>query len=143
MHEDFPFPPLQSAAPACAGQPIAHLLYLHTFSYQDRHTILPALADAMAHTGCWILARKQISLTELEIHFEIKLRAALELYSGLIAVGLELTRASHLDLTGLCTLRNHNPSPATLGGLVHVRLAISFLEEMDLQSVILPGAARA
>ena len=97
----------------------------------------------MANAGCWILDRKQLSPSELEIHFEIQLRAALELYTGLITVGLELTRASHLDLTGLCTLRKHRPSPASLGGLVHVRLAISFLEELDLQSVLLPGAARA
>ena len=143
MHEGFPFPAPKPADAPREGLPVSHSLHLHTFTYDHRHVILPNLADAMLRTGCWILDRKQISITELEIQFEIKLRYALELYSNLIAIGLELTRADHLDLTALCTLRKHHPSPTNLGGLVHVRLSISFLEELELQSVLLPGAARA
>jgi len=122
---------------------VAHSLELQGFTYDDRRLILPAVTDAMTSSGCWVLERKPLSLTTLQITFEVQLRSIIELYGALIAVGLELTRGSHLDLTGLCTLRRHNPSPATLGRVLLIRLEVSFLEELDLKSFLTPGAALA
>jgi len=134
-------PPL--SASSTEPPPAANSLALQSFTYQDRRIILPALADAMNHSGCWVLERKALSLTQMGFRFEIQLRSVLELYSALIAAGLELTRGSHLDLTALCTLRKHNPTPADLGRVVDFRLEVSFLEELDLKSVLMPGAALA
>ena len=138
-----PLPLPTLPAPSTDPASGANNLSLKSFTYQDRRIILPALADAMNHSGCWVLERKALSLTQMGCRFEIQLRSVLELYSALIAAGLELTRGSHIDLTALCTLRQHNPTPADLGRVVDIRLEISFLEELDLKSFLTPGAALA
>jgi len=121
----------------------ARTLRLQSFSYEGRRVILPALADAMTHCGCWLLERKVASYTQLDYIFELQQISMLELYSELIGVGLELTRGSHLELTALCGLLAHSFSPADRRRIVHVHLEVSFLEELDLQSVLKPGAGLA
>jgi hypothetical protein len=118
-------------------------LPLQTFSYEDRKIILPALSDAMSRCGCWLLDRRVVSLTQIDFIFEIEQRSILDLYTGLVGAGLELTRASHLALTSLCALTKHASRVAGRLRIVHVQLEVSFLEELDLQSILTPGAARA
>lgn len=107
------------------------LLEVRSFSYEERPMILAALAQQMATCGCWLLERRTVSLSQIEYRFELQLRSIFDLYSGLIAAGLELTKGSHLDLTSLCTLCKHNPTPAELGRIVTVRLELSFLIEFE------------
>jgi hypothetical protein len=137
--------PLFPTVPAFQPQPTGdtRTLALQSFSYEGRRLILPALADAMTHTGCWLLDRKVISITQVEYTFEVQQRAILDLYSALIGAGLELTRGSHLELTGICTLLQHNPTAAARRRILHVKLEVSFLEELDLKSILMPGAALA
>ena len=139
MHSHLPTIPAPRAEPV-AG---ARNLLLQSFTYEGRRIILPALSDAMAHCGCWLLERKVVSLTQLEYIFEVQQRAVLELYSGLIGVGLELTRGSHLELSSLCALLTHDLTAAARRRIVHVQLEVSFLEELDLKSILAPGAALA
>jgi hypothetical protein len=113
-------------------QPAAPDLDVRGFSYEDRREILPALAEALAASGCWLHGHKAVSPAQMEYRFELPLRSAVDLYSGLVGCGLELTRSSHLELTGLCTLR-HNPRPQQLGRVIGVRLEVSFLEDIELQ----------
>ena len=121
----------------------ARTLRLQSFSYEARRVILPALADVMTHCGCWLLERKVVSLTQLDYIFELQQISVLDLYSELIAAGLELTRGSHLELTTLCGLLAHSCSPTDRRRIVHVHLEVSFLEELDLKSVLTPGAGLA
>jgi len=116
-------------------------LAVRGFSYEDRRAILPALAEALAASGCWLHDRKAVSLAQMEFHFELPLRSAVDLYGGLVGCGLELTRASHLELTGLCTLRRHNSRPQQQGRVIGVRLEINFLEEIETQPA--PAAGNA
>lgn len=133
-----PYTPLN---PIAAPSAFAPTLEIRSFSYDDRAAILAALAQQMANSGCWLLDRKSLSLSQVEYYFELQLRSIFDLYSGLIVAGLELTRASHLDLTSLCTMCKHNPSPAELGRVVTVRLEVSFL--MDVEPVYTPIPAFA
>ena len=121
----------------------ARSLRLQSFTYEGRRVILPALADAMTHCGCWLLERKAVSLTQLDYIFELQQISVLDLYSELIGAGLELTRGSHLELTSLCGLLAHRHSPADRRRIVHVHLELSFLEELDLKSVLSPGVGLA
>jgi hypothetical protein len=102
---------------------------LRGHSYDDHRTILPALLDTMAVCGCWVLDQKALSPTLTELSFEVQLRSVFELYSGLVAAGVELTRDSHIRLTGLCTLRDHNPHNAKRRRVVTIRLEVCFLED--------------
>jgi len=121
----------------------ARSLRLQSFTYEGRRVILPALAEVMTHCGCWLLERKVASLTQLDYIFELQQISMLELYSELIGAGLELTRGSHLELTSLCGLLAHKHSPADRRRIVHVHLELSFLEELDLKSVLSPGVGLA
>lgn len=109
-------------------------LDIQGFSYEERHGLLPTLTSVFADCGGWILDRKTLSPTTMEFRLEIQLRAAVDLYSSILASGLELTRAGHLGLTHLCTCRK-NLSAADLGQVVAIRIEISFLEDATLHSV--------
>jgi hypothetical protein len=110
-------------------------LYIQGFSYEERHGLLPSLTSAFADCGGWILDRKTISATTMEFRLEIQLRAVVDLYSSILASGLELTRGGHLGLTHLCTCRKNLAAPSDLGQVVSIRLEISFIEESTLHSV--------
>jgi hypothetical protein len=117
-------------------------LAIETCSYEDRRVIYPAITEALELCGCWLLDRRPTSLTQVEFSFELQLRSVVDLYASLIAAGLELTRASHADLTFFCTLRKHQDYPNSLAGVVTVQLVVNFLEDAGLP-VISIGAARA
>jgi hypothetical protein len=110
-------------------------LEIQGFSYEERHGVLPTLTSAFADCGGWILDRKTLSPSTIEFRIEIQLRAVVDLYSSILASGLELTRAGHLGLTHLCTCRKNLSAPADLGQIVGIRLEVSFLEDATLQSV--------
>jgi hypothetical protein len=102
---------------------------LRGYSYDDHRQIVPALLETMAACGCWVLEQRALSPTITELCFEVQLRSVFELYSGLIATGVELTRDSHTCMTGLCTVRDYNPRQAKRRRIITVRLELSFLEQ--------------
>src|SRR5580698_5751667 len=104
------------------------LLDIQGFSYEERQGLLPTLTSAFADCGGWVMDRKTLSPTSMEFRLEIQLRAVVDLYSSILASGLELTRAAHLGLTHLCTCRKNFAAPADLGQIVAIRIEISFLE---------------
>ena len=110
-------------------------LDIQGFSYEERHGFLPTLTSAFADCGGWILDRKTLSPSTMEFRVEIQLRAVVELYSSIIASGLELTRSGHLGLTHLCTCRKNLSTRTDLSQIVTIRIEISFLEDATLQSV--------
>ncbi len=69
-------------------------LDIQSFSYEERHGLLPTLTSAFADCGGWILDRKTLSPTTMEFRIEIQLRAVVDLYASILASGLELTRAA-------------------------------------------------
>jgi hypothetical protein len=103
-------------------------VHLRGFSYADLETVMPALKRALENCGCWVMEEKAPSAMQLDVHFELHLRDAYELYSELISAGVEMTRENHLRMTGLCTLRNHNPRKAIRRRVVNILLQISFLD---------------
>src|SRR5438874_1642080 len=92
------------------------------FSYEERHGLLPTLTSAFADCGGWILDRKTLSPSTMQFRVEIQLRAIVDLYSSIIASGLELTRSGHLGLTHLCTCRKNLATPADLSQIVTIRI---------------------
>ena len=111
------------------------LLDIQGFSYEERHGLLPILTSAFADCGGWIADRKTLSPSTMEFRVEIQLRAVVDLYTSIIASGLELTRSGHLGLTHLCTCRKNLSAPTDLSQIVAIRIEISFLEDATLQSV--------
>jgi hypothetical protein len=112
-------------------------LDIQGFSYEDRYDLLPAFTSALVECGGWILDRKILSSATVEFRLEIQLRAIVDLYSSLLAAGLQLTRAAHLGLTHLCTCHKNLSTPSELGQVVSICIEISFLEEVSPQSFFL------
>jgi hypothetical protein len=115
-----------ASGPATGYDPVVEL---RGHSYDDHRQIVPALLDSVASCGCWVLEQRALSPTMTELRFEVQLRSVFELYSGLIASGLELTPDSHIRMTGLCTVRDHNPRQAKRRRIITMRLELSFLEQ--------------
>jgi hypothetical protein len=111
---------------------------LRASTYEERRDILPAVTEVLSAAGCWLRERRVISFSQVEFLFELQLRNALDLYSALIAAGLELSPDTHAGLTGLCLLRRHNHRlhhalEAPTGRILSARLEVSFLEDIALE----------
>ena len=102
---------------------------LRGHSYADYRLVVPSLLDAVAACGCWVLEQRALSPTMTELRLEVQLRSVFELYSSLISAGVELTRDSHTRMSGLCTVRDHNPRQAKRRRILTIRLELSFLEQ--------------
>jgi len=130
---------------------IPETLDLQAYSYIDRQGLLPNLTTAFTHCGAWILERKTTSATIIEFRIEIQLRSIVELYSALVAAGVELTRNTHALLTDLCTCRHNlsrNYGPAATRGylpsqVLTLRLELTFLEDVTLHSLLMTGSSLA
>lgn len=118
-------------------------LDLQGFSYDDRASVLPVLLSALADSGGWVLDRRTMSASAVELRVEVQLRSIVDIYGSVIAAGLELTRSSHLALTDLCTCRKNVATAADLGQIITLRLEISFLEDLTLHSLLATGSAPA
>ncbi len=114
---------------------------LQAFTYEERHGLVPALTSTVSLCGAWILDRKPLSATALEIRLEIQLRFVLEFYAALVAAGVELTRDSHQQLSDLCTCRKH--LTADLAQILTIRMELAFLEDLTLHSILMASSAAA
>lgn len=122
-------------APAASAGTAAPGLVLEAFTYEEKRMVLPAVSEAMTLSGSWLLERRAISLHQVELRFEMELFYAMDLYAALVETGLDLTRRSHRQLAGACTLRNFRERPA---GVVEGTLVVSFLESLS-EDVGLPA----
>ena len=118
-------------------------LDIQAFTYEQRFGLLPTLTSAFTHCGGWVLERKTLSPTNMEFRLEIQLDAILDLYAGIIATGVELTRSGHDSLTELCVRRKHVRTTADLGQIVAIRLEINFLDDVTLHSLLASGGGLA
>jgi hypothetical protein len=106
---------------------VSQLVELQGYSYEDNGTVAAALLETLKRCGCWAEERLNVAPSRMDICFEVRLSAADEIYSGLVAAGVEFTREAHQAMTWLCTLRRHE-GPRSFR-TVCVRMEMSFLEE--------------
>lgn len=120
-----------------------HTLDLEGYSYQERAGLIPTLSSAFTLCGGWVLEKKSTSASTMEIHFEIQLRAIVELYASLVVTGVELTRNAHATLTDLCTCRAYLAGSADPCQVLAIRLQLRFLDDVTLHSLLTTGSALA
>jgi len=68
----------------------------------DPQRLLRFLTGAVLSCGGWVLSRSLPGSDTVEMSFEFARAASLEIYSVLIATGLELSREAHISMTELC-----------------------------------------
>lgn len=118
--------------PAQAREAMRREVELRCFSYEERFGVMGSMLEALDHCGCWMESREAVSATQVEMLFTARVAGADELYSGLIAAGVEMTRDSHLAMTWLCTRRRHAPDGESAFATVSVRLEMNFLEHVEM-----------
>ena len=63
---------------------------------------MKSVTGSILACGGWVLGRSATDTGLIDILFEFERRSCLEIYSILIAAGLELSQAAHLRFTELC-----------------------------------------
>lgn len=71
----------------CAGEP---------------QSVVRFLSGEVLSCGGWVLSRSLPGSDRAEISFEFSRAASLDVYTTLVAAGLELSREAHISITELC-----------------------------------------
>jgi hypothetical protein len=97
-------------------------LKLTARSLDETAAVLRLLTGAIVGSGGWVFSRTLWDRGG-EISFEFERRACVDMYTVLIAAGLELSQNSHLQLTDLCHCTRNAP-PGSRFDLARVDLKI-------------------
>jgi hypothetical protein len=87
--------------------------------------LMKALTGAILGCGGWVLNRGRSDSGALNFLFEFERGTCLDIYSMVIAAGVELSRNAHLRFTELCQLASLDPTCAR--EIVSVDLEIQIL----------------
>ena len=75
---------------------------MKSISVEEPGRLLKNLVGAIVANGGWILSRGASDTGEMRLLIEFERRACVEIYSSLIASGVELGQSGHVQFTELC-----------------------------------------
>jgi hypothetical protein len=75
---------------------------LKAVSIEDPSRLVQTLTGAILGCGGWVLSRGANDTGMVSMLFEFERQACVEMYSLLIAAGLELSQSGHIRFTELC-----------------------------------------
>ena len=90
----------ESDAGQAMGIPWA--LQMKAVSIEEPGRLVQTLTGAILGCGGWVLSRGANDTGTINMLFEFERNACVEIYSLLIAAGLELSQSGHLRFTELC-----------------------------------------
>lgn len=116
-----------------AGQfsAIPWALPLRAISRDEPGQVAKTLTGAILGSGGWVLSRIATDTGLVDILFEFERDSCLEIYSILIAAGLELSRSAHMRFTELCQCTR-------LGLPEHSKEIVSL--DLEIQTMMAEGA---
>lgn len=79
------------------------------FSWEDPDRLVQTLTGAILGCGGWVLSRGASDSGAVNVLFEFERRICIDIYSVLVAAGVDLTQAGHLRFTELCQCTALNP----------------------------------
>ncbi len=91
---------LQKSAERQAG--IAWAIHLQAVALEEPDCLIRVLTGAIINCGGWVLSRGSTDSGAVNMLFEFERYACVDIYSGLVGAGLELSRVGHLRFTELC-----------------------------------------
>lgn len=88
-------------------------MQVRAISSEEPSRLVKTVTGAILACGGWMLSRSATDTGLIDLLFEFERRSCLEIYSILIASGVELSRAAHLQFTELCqcTILRREGSP--------------------------------
>ena len=81
---------------------VAWAMQMKAISIEEPSRLVQSLTGAILGCGGWILSRGTSDTGSINMLFEFERRACVDIYSMLIAAGLELSQSGHIRLTELC-----------------------------------------
>jgi hypothetical protein len=93
-----------------SGMPMnsAWALQMRATTVDEPTRLVQTLTGAILGSGGWVLSRGANDSGTINMLFEFERQCCLEMYTVLIAAGLELSQLAHLRFTELCQCtRNH------------------------------------
>ena len=90
---------LREQAPAAPGN---WSVRMRAISIADPETLVQTLTGAILGCGGWVLSRGASDAGVVNLLFEFERRICIDVYSMLVASGIELSRGSHIRFTELC-----------------------------------------
>ena len=91
---------LESDAGQAMGIPWA--LQMKAVSIEEPGRLVQTLTGAILGCGGWVLSRGANDTGTINMLFEFERHACVDIYSVLVAAGLELSKSGHLRFTELC-----------------------------------------
>ena len=94
-----------------AGQTmsIPWAMQMKAVSVEEPSRLVQTLTGAILGCGGWVLSRGANDTGMVSMLFEFERRACLDIYSMLIAAGLELNQYAHIRFTELCQCTRSQP----------------------------------
>ena len=77
-------------------------MQMKAISIDEPSRLVQTLTGAILGCGGWVLSRGASYTGTVTLLFEFERRSCVDIYSVLIAAGLELSQAGHIRLTELC-----------------------------------------
>lgn len=102
-------------------------LQMRAISRDEPGRVVKAVTGSILACGGWVLSRSATDTGLIDILFEFERDACLEIYSILIAAGLELSQSAHLRFTELCQCTRMR-GPSTSEEIISVDLEIQTLD---------------
>jgi hypothetical protein len=87
-----------------AGQTmsIPWAMQMKAVSIEEPGRLVQSLTGAILGCGGWVLSRGANDMGTINMLFEFERQACVEIYSVLVATGLELSQSGHIRFTELC-----------------------------------------
>ena len=98
---------LEKRADTVAGIPWA--MHLEAIALDDPDRLMRSLTGTIVGCGGWILSRATSDSGTIALLFEFERHACMDIYSGLVGAGIELSRNGHLRFTELCQCTHSGP----------------------------------
>ena len=83
------------------------VLEMKAVSQVEPSRLVATLTGAILGCGGWVLSRGATDTGIVNMLFEFERQACVDVYSVLVAAGIELSQAGHIRLTELCTCTRH------------------------------------
>jgi hypothetical protein len=83
-------------------------MQMRAVSIEDPARLVQTLTGAILGCGGWVLSRGANDTGTVNMLFEFERQACVDIYSVMIAAGLELSQSGHIRITELCQCTRSN-----------------------------------
>lgn len=113
-------------------------IQMRATSVEEPSRLVQSLTGAILGCGGWVLSRGASETGRINMLFEFERRSCVDIYSLLIAAGLELSQSGHIRFTELCQC-TRSQSPDCGAEIASVDLDIQTFPAEMAGGMLLPG----